>query len=161
MAAPKPFTVEPLVRRVGRDIFPAETRFLVVDDVDSMRSIVRAMIRDLGYYSIMEAHDATKAISVMQAAHELGRPIDVVLSDWEMPGMSGLEFLETLRASATYAHVTFIMITGVGQRESIESALRQGVSGYLVKLFNQDQLEAQLRAAYIKTRRRPSDSATP
>jgi len=60
MAAPKPFTVEPLVRTVGRDIFPAETRFLVVDDVDSMRSIVRAMIRDLGYYSIMEAHDATK-----------------------------------------------------------------------------------------------------
>jgi two-component system chemotaxis response regulator CheY len=161
MAAPKPFTVEPLVRTVGRDIFPAETRFLVVDDVDSMRSIVRAMIRDLGYYSIMEAHDATKAISVMQTAHELGRPIDVVLSDWEMPGMSGLEFLETLRASETYSNVTFIMITGVGQRESIEAALRQGVSGYLVKLFNQDQLEAQLRAAYIKTRRRPSDSAAP
>jgi len=161
MAAPKPFTVEPLVRRVGRDIFPAETRFLVVDDVDSMRSIVRAMIRDLGYYSIMEAHDATKALSVMQGAHDLGRPIEVVLSDWEMPGMSGLEFLETLRASAAYAHVPFIMITGADQRESIEAALRQGVSGYLVKLFNQDQLEAQLRAAYIKTRRRPSDSAAP
>ena len=119
------------------------------------------MIRDLGYYSIMEAHDATKALSVMQGAHDLGRPIEVVLSDWEMPGMSGLEFLETLRASAAYAHVPFIMITGVGQRESIEAALRQGVSGYLVKLFNQDQLEAQLRAAYIKTRRRPSDSAAP
>jgi len=161
MAAPKPFTVEPLVRRVGRDIFPAETRFLVVDDVDSMRSIVRAMIRDLGYYSIMEAHDATKALSVMQGAHDLGRPIEVVLSDWEMPGMSGLEFLETLRASAAYAHVPFIMITGADQRESIEAALRQGVSGYLVKLFNQDQLEAQLRAAYIKTRRRPSDSPAP
>jgi len=161
MASPKPFTVEPLVRRVGRDIFPAETRFLVVDDVDSMRSIVRAMIRDLGYYSIMEAHDATKALSVMQGAHDLGRPIEVVLSDWEMPGMSGLEFLETLRASAAYAHVPFIMITGADQRESIEAALRQGVSGYLVKLFNQDQLEAQLRAAYIKTRRRPSDSAAP
>ena len=161
MASPKPFTVEPLVRRVGRDIFPAETRFLVVDDVDSMRSIVRAMIRDLGYYSIMEAHDATKALSVMQGAHDLGRPIEVVLSDWEMPGMSGLEFLETLRASAAYAHVPFIMITGADQRESIEAALRQGVSGYLVKLFNQDQLEAQLRAAYIKTRRRPSESAAP
>jgi len=161
MASPKPFTVEPLVRRVGRDIFPAETRFLVVDDVDSMRSIVRAMIRDLGYYSIMEAHDATKALSVMQGAHDLGRPIEVVLSDWEMPGMSGLEFLETLRASAAYAHVPFIMITGADQRESIEAALRQGVSGYLVKLFNQDQLEAQLRAAYIKTRRRPSDSPAP
>jgi len=161
MVSPKPFTVEPLVRRVGRDIFPAETRFLVVDDVDSMRSIVRAMIRDLGYYSIMEAHDATKALSVMQGAHDLGRPIEVVLSDWEMPGMSGLEFLETLRASAAYAHVPFIMITGADQRESIEAALRQGVSGYLVKLFNQDQLEAQLRAAYIKTRRRPSDSPAP
>jgi two-component system chemotaxis response regulator CheY len=161
MVSPKPFTVEPLVRRVGRDIFPAETRFLMVDDVDSMRSIVRAMIRDLGYYSIMEAHDATKALSVMQGAHDLGRPIEVVLSDWEMPGMSGLEFLETLRASAAYAHVPFIMITGADQRESIEAALRQGVSGYLVKLFNQDQLEAQLRAAYIKTRRRPSDSAAP
>ncbi|NBT06181.1 MAG: response regulator [Betaproteobacteria bacterium] len=121
MVSPKPFTVEPLVRRVGRDIFPAETRFLVVDDVDSMRSIVRAMIRDLGYYSIMEAHDATKALSVMQGAHDLGRPIEVVLSDWEMPGMSGLEFLETLRASAAYAHVPFIMITGADQRESIEA----------------------------------------
>jgi two-component system chemotaxis response regulator CheY len=97
----------------------------------------------------------------MQTAHELGRPIDVVLSDWEMPGMTGLEFLETLRASETYPNVPFIMITGAGQRESIEAALRQGVSGYLVKLFNQDQLEAQLRAAYIKSRRRPSDSAAP
>jgi response regulator of citrate/malate metabolism len=53
------------------------------------------------------------------------------------------------------------MITGAGQRESIGAALRQGVSGYLVKLFNQDQLEAQLRDAYIKSRRRPSDSAAP
>ena len=114
-------------------------RILVVDDFQTMRRIVINLLRQLGFTNVTEADDGSTAWEKMDA-----EKIDLVVSDWNMPIMSGLELLKKTRASEKYKQVPFIMVTAEGKRENVVAAVQAGVSNYIVKPFNAATLKEKL-----------------
>lgn len=131
-------------------MFPPNTLFLLVDDMEPLRRVVRSMLKDMGYLNICEASSAQQALQMLEKTFAINRPVNVILSDWQMPGMTGLEFLEAVRTTELYAHLPFVMITAEGQREQILAAIQAGVSSYLIKPISPAQLHDKLKAVWIK-----------
>ncbi len=129
---------------------PTSTRLLIIDDVASMRIVIRGLLAKLEYKNVLDIDTVPAAIALMEKQHTLGAPIDIVLSDWEMPQYTGLELLKEVRSNEKFAKVPFIMVTGVRSTENVMAALQAGVSGYLVKPFSEAQLLAQLGLAWKK-----------
>lgn len=107
-----------------------KTAFLVVDDFEPMRKVTASQLRSIGANNIMTANDGAEALRVLKNKH-----VDIVLSDWNMPVMTGLELLKAVRADAKLAHLPFIMITAEAERYRIEEAIAGGVDDLLVKPY--------------------------
>lgn len=106
------------------------TKILVVDDMSSMRMMIKAVLREAGYESVHEAGDGEKALELIGAT-----PFGLVICDWEMPRVNGLEVLRQVRAAAATAALPFVMLTAVADRAHVGQAIEAGVSDYLVKPF--------------------------
>ena len=105
-------------------------RFLVVDDFSTMRRIVRNLLKELGFTNVDEAEDG------LVAQHKLkSGQYQFVVSDWNMPNMTGIELLKAVRADPSLRHLPFLMITAEAKRENIVEAATAGASGYIVKPF--------------------------
>jgi two-component system chemotaxis response regulator CheY len=113
--------------------------FLVVDDYQSMRTIIRRMLLQQGFTSIAEAGDGIGALILLR-----GRPIDVVISDLVMEKMDGLELLRQIRGDAGLKHLPFIMMTATADRDRVVAAKAAGVSGYVVKPFTAAILHSKI-----------------
>lgn len=131
-------------------MFPSNTIFLVVDDMEPLRRALRSMLRELGFHQVYEAPNVAQAIQLLQKGSSVGHQIDVVLSDWQMPGMTGLEFLEFVRQTEPFTKLPFIMITAESERQQIISAIQAGVSSYLLKPIRLSQLEDKLKGVWQK-----------
>jgi len=129
---------------------PPNTRFLIIDDVASMRILLRRLLSSLEYKNVLDAETVPEAISTLEKSFAMGQPVDIVLSDWEMPNYTGLEMLKEVRSNDKFTNLPFIMVTGVRSTENVMAALQAGVSGYLVKPFSEAQLLAQLGLAWKK-----------
>jgi len=110
-------------------------RVLVVDDFSTMRKIVKNILRQLGFNNIVEADDGSTAWETLQKDN-----IDFIVSDWNMPNMSGIELLRKVRASEEYADIPFLMVTAEAQQENIIEAVQAKVSNYIVKPFTPETL---------------------
>ncbi|MDA3860407.1 MAG: response regulator [Melioribacteraceae bacterium] len=106
-------------------------KFLVVDDSITMRRIVANSLKGLGYSELLEAGDGKEAMDVLNA----NRDITFVITDWNMPNVSGLELVKGIRAHATYNKVPILMVTTRGVKEDIMEALAAKVNNYVVKPF--------------------------
>ncbi|HEX7385261.1 MAG TPA: chemotaxis response regulator CheY [Burkholderiaceae bacterium] len=115
------------------------TRFLVVDDFPTMRRIIRNLLADLGYDNVTEADDGLPALRVLK-----NDPVDFVITDWNMPGMSGFELLKAIRAEARSAATPVLMVTAEARREQILAAAQAGVNGYIIKPFTAETLSAKI-----------------
>ncbi len=115
-------------------------RALVVDDSRSMRRIVCNIMRDLGY-DVMEAGDGLEALQQLDGQ---GVP-DVVLTDWNMPNMDGLELVRSVRANANYRDVPMLMITSETEMGKMVVAFAAGVNEYLMKPFDRSMIEEKLK----------------
>jgi two-component system chemotaxis response regulator CheY len=111
------------------------TPILIVDDYQAMVRIIRNLLLQLGFERIDEAHDGQEALAKMQE-----RAYGLVISDWNMEPMSGLELLRQVRAHPGLEHVPFIMVTAENRDDRIAMAREAGVSGYVVKPFNAEML---------------------
>ncbi|HJV07140.1 chemotaxis response regulator CheY [Paludibacterium denitrificans] len=118
-------------------------RFLVVDDFSTMRRIVRNLLKELGFTNVDEAEDGQVALHKLKTQH-----FDFVVSDWNMPNMTGLELLKALRADQQLKHLPFMMITAEAKRENIIEAAMAGASGYIVKPFTAATLEEKLNKVF-------------
>lgn len=114
-------------------------RILVVDDFQTMRRIIINLLRQLGFTNVVEAQDGRIALEKVK-----DDKIDLVISDWNMPNMTGLEFLKELRASEEYKSLPFIMVTAEGKKENVIAAVQAGVNNYVVKPFNAATLKEKL-----------------
>lgn len=114
-------------------------RILLVEDIPAMRLLVRQMLRSLGIFDTLEANDGSTALQLLRS-----QPVDVVLSDWNMIPMTGLQLLMAMREDPNTSHIPFIMITGEGSMEHVKRARSAGVNGYLIKPFGLDALTRQL-----------------
>ncbi|MCB1508979.1 MAG: response regulator [Hyphomicrobiaceae bacterium] len=119
----------------------SELRFLVVDDQKTMRDILRGQLRALGANFIREARSGREALTVLER-----QPMDVIISDWLMNDIDGLQLLKILRRHPRTRMTPFIMATGVREPEQVKVALDTGASGYLVKPFDLLSLRRQLES---------------
>lgn len=107
-----------------------DLKFLVVDDFSTMRRIIKNLLHELGYANVAEADDGTSALPILKAGG-----IDFLITDWNMPGMPGLELLKQVRADPRLAKMPVLMLTAEAKREQIVEAAQAGVSGYVIKPF--------------------------
>lgn len=114
-------------------------RFLVVDDFSTMRRIIKNQLRELGFTHIAEADDGKTGLEALRS-----NAVDFVITDWNMPGVTGLELLKAIRADDTLRHLPVLMVTAEAKREQIVEAVESGVSGYIVKPFTAETLRGKL-----------------
>jgi len=114
-------------------------KFLVVDDFSTMRRIVKNLLHDLGYPNVTEADDGKTALPMLQAGG-----FDFLISDWNMPGMSGLDLIKAVRSDTKLAKLPVLMLTAEAKREQIIEAAQAGVNGYVIKPFTAETLKEKL-----------------
>jgi two-component system, chemotaxis family, chemotaxis protein CheY len=116
-----------------------EMKFLVVDDFSTMRRIVKNLLNDLGYAHVTEADDGTTALPMLKNGD-----FDFLITDWNMPGMPGLELLKAVRADARLTKMPVLMLTAEAKREQIIEAAQAGVNGYVIKPFTAITLKEKI-----------------
>jgi two-component system, chemotaxis family, chemotaxis protein CheY len=114
-------------------------KFLVVDDFSTMRRIIKNLLIDLGYANVTEADDGATALPMLQAGN-----FDFLITDWNMPGMPGLDLLKAVRADARLAKMPVLMLTAEAKREQIIEAAQAGVNGYVIKPFTAVTLKEKI-----------------
>ena len=114
-------------------------KILIVDDFSTMRRIVKNLLRDLGFNNTQEADDGLTALPMLKKGY-----FDFVVTDWNMPGMQGIDLLKHIRSDASLKHLPVLMITAEAKREQIIEAAQAGVNGYIVKPFTAATLKEKL-----------------
>ncbi len=124
---------------------PADTNMtvLVVDDFATMRRIISNVLKQLGYENILEAEDGTKALQVLET-----EKIDFVITDWNMPQMSGLDLLKAIRASEDKKDIPVLMVTAEAMQENIMKAAQAGVNNYIIKPFDAKTLSDKINKIF-------------
>ena len=123
---------------------------LVVDDSAHMRKLIIDSLRQLGFKTYIPAENASEALSQLNQAKQSGTPVDLILSDLNMPGPSGMDFLKQVRSSDSYSSLPFILITTENEKQAVIEAAVNGVSGYIVKPFDVQTLSQRLVEAWEK-----------
>ena len=114
-------------------------KILVVDDFSTMRRIIKNLLKDLGFTNIQEADDGNTALPMLQQGD-----FDFVVTDWNMPGMQGIDLLRAIRADDKLKHLPVLMVTAEAKKEQIVAAAQAGVNGYVVKPFTAGTLKEKL-----------------
>ncbi|MEO9945534.1 MAG: chemotaxis response regulator CheY [Paraglaciecola sp.] len=114
-------------------------KILVVDDFSTMRRIIKNLLKDLGFTNIQEADDGSTALPMLQQA-----AFDFVVTDWNMPGMQGIDLLRAIRADDKLKHIPVLMVTAEAKKEQIVAAAQAGVNGYVIKPFTAATLKEKL-----------------
>jgi two-component system, chemotaxis family, chemotaxis protein CheY len=120
-------------------------KFLVVDDFSTMRRIVRNLLKELGFTNVDEAEDGVIALSKLKSGG-----FEFVVSDWNMPNMTGIELLRAIRADPSLKHLPVMMVTAEAKKENIIEAAQAGANGYVVKPFTAATLEEKLNKIFEK-----------
>ncbi len=113
---------------------------LVVDDFESMRHIIKGTLKAIGFSNFTEAEDGAIAMKKLEK-----EKVDLIISDWIMPNMDGLEFLKTVKGNEKFKKIPFIMVTAEGQKGNVLDAINAGVNNYIVKPFTSETLHAKLQ----------------
>ena len=114
-------------------------KILVVDDFATMRKVIRNLLKQGGFENIVEAEDGVAALKVLQS-----QKVDFVISDWNMPNMSGLELLKAVRGSDDLKELPFLMVTAEALKDNVVAAVKAGVSNYIVKPFTAEVLNEKI-----------------
>ena len=128
----------------------ANMKILVVDDMATMRKIIKNMLTQIGFKNLTEADDGAKAWPMIQEAYELGEPYEFIVSDWNMPEMSGLDLLKNIRSSEQFKTLPFLMITAEAEQGNVVVAVKAGVSNFIVKPFSAQVLKEKIDKIFNK-----------
>lgn len=120
-------------------------KFLVVDDFSTMRRIIRNLLKELEFTNVDEAEDGLIGLNKLR-----GGNFDFVVSDWNMPNMTGIDMLKNIRADAALKHLPVLMVTAEAKKENIIEAAQAGADGYVVKPFTAAVLEEKLGKIFQK-----------
>lgn len=115
--------------------FNPKQKILIVDDMSTMRKIIKNMLTKMGCDNLTEAEDGDPAWKMIQEAHDAGSPYEFIVSDWNMPGMTGLDLLKHIREDERFKTLPFLMITAEAEQSNVVIAVKAGVSNFIVKPF--------------------------
>ena len=118
-------------------------KVLVVDDFATMRRIVKGALKQLGFKDIIEAEDGKAALDELKK-----EKVGLIVSDWNMPNMTGLELLKIVRGDESLKDIPFLMVTAEGQKDNVVEAIKSGVSNYVVKPFTPDTFSEKLQKVF-------------
>ncbi|RMT87813.1 hypothetical protein ALP39_02844 [Pseudomonas marginalis pv. marginalis] len=118
-------------------------KILIVDDFSTMRRIIKNLLRDLGFTNTVEADDGLTAIPILNSGS-----IDFLVTDWNMPGMTGIDLLRHVRADEKLRSLPVLMVTAEAKREQIIEAAQAGVNGYVVKPFTAQALKEKIEKIF-------------
>lgn len=118
-------------------------KVLVVDDMSTMRRIIKNVLKQIGFSDLVEAENGQDALTKLKAGG-----IGFIVSDWNMPVMQGIDLLRAVRADAELKHLPFLMVTAEAQKDNIIQAVQAGVSNYVVKPFTAEALRAKLEKIF-------------
>ncbi|MFN3237390.1 MAG: chemotaxis response regulator CheY [Pseudomonadales bacterium] len=118
-------------------------KILIVDDFSTMRRIIKNLLRDLGYTNTQEADDGKTALPMLQAGD-----FDFLVTDWNMPGMTGIDLLKAVRADEKLGELPVLMVTAEAKRDQIVEAATAGVNGYVVKPFTAAALKEKIEKIF-------------
>jgi len=122
---------------------PKETRFLVVDDMSTMRKIIRTILNQLGYTNVDEAENGKEALAKLRIGN-----YQFVLLDWNMPEMDGFETLKNIRADEKLKNIPVIMVTAEAKKENVLMAIQAGANNYIVKPFTPEVLKEKIEKVW-------------
>lgn len=131
-------------------MFAPECRILVVDDMSSIRELVKTQLKNMGFKYIVEAGDGEEALRILIQNNTPENRIQLVISDWNMPNMKGIDLLKHVRASAEWANLPFVLLTSEAERDQVTEAVLSGASQYIVKPFSAKIFEDKLKTAFQK-----------
>jgi len=120
-----------------------DMKILIVDDFSSIRRIIKNLLRDLGFINTVEADDGTTALPMLHSD-----AFDLLVADWNMPGMSGIDLLRQVRADERLRHLRVLMVLDEAKREQIIEASQAGVNGYIVKPFTAQKLKENIEKIF-------------
>ncbi len=116
-----------------------DARILLVDDMASMRKIMRSTLKALGFRDVEDAEDGAQALKLLRSGH-----FDLVIADWEMPNMAGIDLLKAIRADHALQSLPVVLVTAERSKDQVIEAARAGVDGYVVKPFSPATLKTKL-----------------
>jgi two-component system chemotaxis response regulator CheY len=125
------------------DNLKKKIKILIVDDFSTMRRIIKNLLRDLGFNNTFEADDGNTALPMLKNGD-----YDFVVTDWNMPGMQGIDLLKEIRKDQTLCHIPVLMVTAEAKREQIIEAAQSGVNGYIIKPFTAATLKEKLEKIF-------------
>lgn len=118
-------------------------KVLVVDDFATMRRIVKGVLKQLGYSKIVEAQDGSDALDMLKK-----EKVGLIVSDWNMPNMTGLDLLKAVRGDDSLKGIPFVMVTAEGMKENVVEAVKAGVSNYVVKPFTPETFSEKIASVF-------------
>lgn len=121
-----------------------ESKILVIDDMSIMRRMIKKMFVEMGYENLLESDDGINAWPLIEAAQKEGVPFNFIVSDWNMPEMSGIDLLIKIRSTPGLENVPFLMITAETDNENLLAAEKAGVTGFIKKPFTIDVLKEKM-----------------
>lgn len=118
-------------------------RVLVVDDFATMRRIIKGVLKQLGFSKIVEAQDGSDALGMLKK-----EPVGLIVSDWNMPKMTGLELLKAVKGDDSLKDIPFVMVTAEGMKENVIEAVKSGVNNYIVKPFTPEAFTEKIKSVF-------------
>ncbi len=120
-------------------------KVLVVDDFETMRKIIKNVLKQINLEDVLEAENGKQALNVLKS-----EGADLIISDWIMPEMTGIDFLKACKGDETIRKIPFIMVTAEAQKDNIMEAIKSGVDNYIVKPFTPEKLREAIDKAKAK-----------
>ena len=118
-------------------------KILVVDDFATMRKIIKNQLGQLGFKNILEADDGSTALIMLKKER-----FDLIIADWNMPRMSGLDLLKSARGDENYKNTPFVMVTAEANKNNIVAAIQAGANDYIIKPFNVNTLQEKIKKIF-------------
>jgi len=124
---------------------PSDIKILVVDDMAAMRKILKTLLAQLGYKNVDEAEDGKQALEILkQSPNKYG----LVITDWNMPNMTGIELVQAIRSDEKLKHLPILMVTAEAKKENVLMAIKAGVNNYIVKPFTAETLKEKMEKIF-------------
>lgn len=129
----------------------SKTSFLLVDDYSSIRIMLKTQLKEFGFKGeIYEAENVDQAMQVLQEKQSSEFPVQFIISDWNMPGQSGLDFLKMVRENESFISVPFLMLTTENEQDHVLDAIKSGASNYLIKPWSKKALSEKIAKCWEK-----------
>ena len=126
----------------------SDMKILVVDDMSTMRKIIKNMLGQIGLKNIHEADDGATAWPMIEEAQNASEPFEFIVSDWNMPQMTGLDLVKKIRDTENLKNLPFLMITAEAEQGNVVIAVKAGVSNFIVKPFSPQVLKEKIEKIF-------------